>query len=194
MGYGERVARLRSPEKRKAILEAAVCEVAEAGLSAATAKIAARAGIASGTLFTYFKTKEELLNELYNELKLEVFERVNEDFPHKASLERRARHVWRCFLEWGIESPGRRAVALQLNVSGVVTNETRRRTAAERATIDETLKELDSRSGLDGLPAGFAGAILGAMQEATLDLVAREPDRREELIERAFQVYWRAVR
>ena len=60
--------------------------------------------------------------------------------------------------------------------------------------IEVTLGELERRSALRGLPAGFASAVLGAMQEATMDFIARQPKRREELIERAFQLFWRAVR
>ena len=42
---------------------------AERGIGhAPTSAIAAAAGVAEGTLFTYFKTKDELLNELYREL------------------------------------------------------------------------------------------------------------------------------
>src|ERR1700740_3548418 len=99
------MARLRSPEKRSAILNAAVHEIAEAGLGAPTAKIAKRAGIAEGTLFTYFANKEAVLNELYLDLKVEVYRRLNADFPNKASLERRAWHIWSSFLDWAIEFP-----------------------------------------------------------------------------------------
>jgi hypothetical protein len=53
------MARVRSPEKRSAILQAAVHETAEVGPGAPTAKIARRAGVAAGTLFTYFANKEE---------------------------------------------------------------------------------------------------------------------------------------
>ena len=88
------MARVRSPEKRTAILQAAVHEIAEVGLGAPTAKIARRAGVAAGTLFTYFANKEELLNQLYLELKGEVYTRLNANFPHQGSLERRARHIW----------------------------------------------------------------------------------------------------
>jgi len=88
------MARVRSPEKRSAILQAAVREIADLGLSAPTAKIAKRAGVAAGTLFTYFANKEELLNQLFLELKGEVYTRVNANFPYKASLGRRARHIW----------------------------------------------------------------------------------------------------
>jgi AcrR family transcriptional regulator len=187
------MARVRSPEKRSAILQAAVHEIAEAGLGAPTAKIARRAGIAAGTLFTYFANKEELLNELYLELKLEVYTRVNANFPHKAGLERRARHIWLNFLDWAIEFPEKRKVSVQLNVSDLITPETRKRTAAERGAVDATLSELGSCGALRGLPAGFAAATMAAMQEATMDFVAKQPKQRKELIELAFQVFWRAV-
>ena len=45
------------------------------GSALLTAKIARRAGVAAGTLFTYFANKEELLNELYVELMGEVYAR-----------------------------------------------------------------------------------------------------------------------
>src|SRR5258708_14323324 len=111
------MARLRSPEKRTAILLAAVHEIAEAGLGAPTAKIARREGVAAGTLFTYFANKEELLNELYFELKGDVYTRINANFPHKGSLECRARHIWSSVLDWAIEFPEKRKASVQLNVS-----------------------------------------------------------------------------
>jgi AcrR family transcriptional regulator len=52
------MARVRSPEKRPAILRAAVREIAKVGLGAPTAKIARRAGVAAGTFFTYFRTRK----------------------------------------------------------------------------------------------------------------------------------------
>jgi AcrR family transcriptional regulator len=188
------MARARSPEKRSAILEAAIHEIAEAGPGAPTAKIARRAGVAEGTLFTYFATKEELLNQLYLELKIDVYGRMNANFPNKASLKRRAWHVWSGFLDWAIEFPEKRKVSVQLYVSDLITPETRERAAAERGAIDVTLGELESRDALRGLPAGFAAATMAAMQEATMDFIAKQPRKRKDLIERAFEVFWRALR
>jgi AcrR family transcriptional regulator len=188
------MARARSPEKRSAILEAAVREIAAAGLGAPTAKIGARAGVAEGTLFTYFASKDELLKELYVELKSEVYARMNAGFPEKASLERRAWHVWSTFLGWAVEFPEKRKVSVQLNLSDLVDAETRARVAGQRGAIDATLAELGKRAALRGLPAGFAAATMSAMQEATMDFIAKQPKRREELIQRAFAVFWRLFR
>ena len=188
------MARIKSSEKRAAILQAAVHEIAEAGLSASTAKIARRADIASGTLFTYFASKEELLNELYLALKIEVYTRVNADFPHAGSLERRTKHIWKSYLDWAIEFPGRRKVSVQLNVSDLITAETRAKTAPQRELIESTLGELDAGVALAGMPAGFAASVMAAMQEATMEWIARLPRQREELTDRGFEIFWRAVR
>ena len=111
-------------------------EIANVGLGAPTAKIARRAGVAAGTLFTYFANKEELLNELYVELKGEVYTRINANFPNKGSPERRARHICSSVLNWAIEFPEKRKAAVQLNVSDLITPETRMRTAAQRETAE----------------------------------------------------------
>ena len=66
------MARPLSEEKRSAILGAATAVVAALGVSAPTVKIAKDAGVAEGTLFTYFPTKDELLNRLYLELKMDL--------------------------------------------------------------------------------------------------------------------------
>jgi AcrR family transcriptional regulator len=187
------MARVRSPEKRSAILKAAVHEIAKSGLGASTATIARRAGIASGSLFTYFASKEELLNELYLELKVEVYERINADFPRQASLERRAWHIWSNYLGWAIEFPAERKVSAQLNLSDLVTAKTRLRASAGREEIDTTMRELSERETLRGMPAGFAAATMSAMQEATIEFAARLPQEKDQLIEGAFAVFWRAV-
>jgi AcrR family transcriptional regulator len=99
----EEMARVRSPKKRNAILQAAVHEIAKVGLGAPTAKIAKRAGVAAGTLFIYFPNKEDLLNALYIELKREVSARINANCPHQDSLGSRARHLWWSSLDCSIE-------------------------------------------------------------------------------------------
>ena len=61
--------RPRSDEKRSAILAAATRVIVAEGLSAPTMGIAKEAGIANGSLFTYFETKADLFNQLYLEIK-----------------------------------------------------------------------------------------------------------------------------
>jgi hypothetical protein len=52
-------------EKRSAILEAATLVILKQGLSAPTMVIAKEAGIANGSLFTYFETRSRKLSFCY---------------------------------------------------------------------------------------------------------------------------------
>ena len=76
--------RPRSDEKRIAILEAATRVIVTQGLSAPTAGIAKEAGVANGSLFTYFETKTDLFNQLYLELKDEMASAAMKGLPGDA--------------------------------------------------------------------------------------------------------------
>src|ERR1700724_4160004 len=100
------MARPKSEDKRNAILDAATHLFAERGLAAApTAEISRRADVAEGTLFTYFETKDELINALYREIKLELADAMMSDFPRRASVRERFQHVWDRYVQWGIANP-----------------------------------------------------------------------------------------
>jgi AcrR family transcriptional regulator len=120
------MARPRSEDKRAAILEAAAEAVAVLGVSAPTAKIAKGAGVAEGTLFTYFATKDELLNQLYLEIKTDLRDAIMAGYPSGGSLIDRSRHVWDRYLGWGSAHPLERKAVRQLAVSDRITEESRK--------------------------------------------------------------------
>src|ERR1700731_1195154 len=119
------MARPRSVDKRTAILEAATEVVAELGIGAPTAKIAKGAGVADGTLFTYFANKDELLNQLYLELKTDLRDAMMTGYPAGKSLIDRNRHVWDRFVGWGSAHSLKRRAMRQLAVSDRITEESK---------------------------------------------------------------------
>jgi AcrR family transcriptional regulator len=185
------MARPRSSEKRQALLQAAVREIAEVGLGVSTAKIAKRAGLAEGTMFTYFASKNDLLNELYIELKTETYRLIHVGFPHEAGLRERARHIWTEYLRWAMEKPAERKVSLLLNLSTVISAPTRELLNSERGAVVQTMDELGKRGAFNDLPAGFAAASMMAMQEAVMEMAARKPRQKAKLVDLAFEAFWR---
>src|ERR1700742_1121599 len=104
------MARPRSDDKRNAIMAAAVRVVASQGLSAATATIAKEAGVSNGSLFTYFETKSDLLNQLYLEIKAEAAEAAMNGVSDTADIRKRALQSWTSSLAWSTTYPAKRRV------------------------------------------------------------------------------------
>lgn len=175
-------------------MQAAVREIAEAGLGASTAKIAKAADVAEGTMFRYFATKDDLLNELYIELKADVFQRILAGFPHESGLRERARHIWAEYLRWAIEKPEERKVSALLHLSVVITEKTKEQVNLERGPVAQAMKELDQRGAFKEMPPRFATAAMVAMQEAVMEMAAKKSRQKTALIEQAFDAFWRMAK
>jgi AcrR family transcriptional regulator len=187
------MARPRSEDKRSAILDAAAQVVAEYGVSAPTAKISKVAGVAEGTLFTYFATKDELLNHLYLALKSDLHESMMADYPAGQSLVDRGRHVWDCFVRWGSANPDKRKALRQLQVSDRVTDKTRKVMGDEFAEISGTLRECAAGGVLKDQSSAFIVAIMSAIAETTMEFISREPAHARRYTKVGFEAFWRAV-
>lgn len=79
-------------DKKEEILKAALKLFVEFGFHATpTSKIAKEAGVANGTLFHYFKTKEELILALYIEIKTRlnkaIYSEININNPNQAMFK-----------------------------------------------------------------------------------------------------------
>lgn len=117
------MARPKSEEKRIAILLAATDVVAKLGIEAPTALIAKEAGVAEDTLFTYFASKDVLLNELYMQIKTALRDAMMPGCPLTDSPRNRALHTWRALIGWGVRNPTKRRAMNVLALSGRVTAE-----------------------------------------------------------------------
>lgn len=76
--------------KRERILEAASVLIVQNGLQCPMAKIAEQAGVAAGTIYLYFKSKDEMILGVYERLRdaaAAALIRVHEpDMPHEARI------------------------------------------------------------------------------------------------------------
>ena len=187
------MARPRSEDKRNAILEAATEVVAKVGVSAPTAKIAKRAGVAEGTLFTYFSNKDELLNQLYLELKADLGKAMTSGYPSDKSLVERSRHVWSRLVGWGSAHPLKRKAMSQLAVSGRITEKTRKIAGGPFGEINGMIRESLASGALKDHPPAFAAAIMSAMADTTMDFIVREPAQAKRYTKAGFNAFWKAV-
>lgn len=93
-------------DRKQAILDAALTLFTQQGYHAtSTASIAKAAGVATGTLFHHFASKDALLAELFltikQELASEMQSNLDTSLPHKQA----AASVWLSGLEWALSHP-----------------------------------------------------------------------------------------
>ena len=184
------MARPLSETKREAILMSATRLVAALGTSAATAKIAQGADIAEGTLFKYFATKDDLLNEVYLTLKRDLANTLNRDFPGRTDMREQGWHIWSGWIDWGSNYPDKRKAMRQLGVSERITPASRQAGMTPFRDISEALDQAKAAGPLRDQPHAFVGALFEALAEATVEFVARDPERREQYKQAGFHMLW----
>ena len=188
------MARHKSEDKRNAILTAATRVFAERGLEAATSTISGAAGVAEGTLFTYFATKDELINALYRELKLELGDTLLAGYPRRRRVKDRLHHVWNRQIDWGLAHPGAMQTLRRIEVWPGLTEASRAAAAAPFAEI-LALADAAEAEGLlrANLPRDLIVETEKAQVEVTVECIRRQPKRADQIRQLGFEMVWAAI-
>jgi AcrR family transcriptional regulator len=189
------VARPKSEDKRNAILDAATRVFAERGLTAApTSEISKQAGVAEGTLFTYFKTKDDLINALYRAIKFELADAMMSGFPRKKSVRARLRHVWDGYVNWGRTNPEQRRVLAQLQVSGMLLKESIEAGSAPFVEMQNMIRDAIEQHILrPDVPIELISKMMTASAEATMELIQLKPSLANAYRNGGFEIYWAGI-
>src|ERR1022692_2256901 len=83
----------RSEDKKECILSAALDLFAEKGFhGTAVPEIAERAGVAAGTIYRYFTSKEAMVNAVYQRQKSQLLASVLDEFPYGSEARAQIHH------------------------------------------------------------------------------------------------------
>ena len=93
-------------DKRTAILEATLALISERGFhNTPMSLIAKTSGVSTGIIYHYFSGKEELINELYKDIKLEIIQAMLADYSEDLSLNERFLGMWFNFVRYSLNHP-----------------------------------------------------------------------------------------
>lgn len=186
------LARPKSDNKRRAILEAAMEIFADRGIgNSPTSAISSAAGVAEGTLFTYFKTKDELINELFREMRKEI-DRELVDYPFTADARTRLRFIWDRYLNLAMRYPKRLRVIRQLRASGRLLKDAETPNMAIMELL-HTTREAAALGGIVSVSAEFLVLLFRAHAEATVEFIGAHPEMEAESRELGFRLVWRGL-
>ncbi len=189
------MARPLSDEKRNALLAAAIDLFSERGIDATpTAAISKAAGVAEGSLFTYFESKDGLVTALYLELKAELAQVLMRGFPRGGSVMKKLQHLWELHVAWAAGAPKKMKVIELLLVSNRVDSESRRLAAEPFREVEETARQAIEDGTLRDIPMAFLNLIFSAMASATLQMIAADPAGARKHRRDGFEIFWSAIR
>lgn len=149
-------------DKREAIMNSALGLFVTNGFDhTSTASISGDAGVGTGTLFTYFKNKDALINDLYLETKREFFEALPPISQDTLFNEEVARQMWDRSIAWGVKNPKKMKFMVMFKSSPYIAKVTRDEIGQEMKPLEEMYQHSIDAGLVKDLPLDY-------MLEATI--------------------------
>lgn len=189
--------RMKDLNKIDLIFNAGLELITREGIAGLTmSKLASRAGIATGTLYIYFKSKEEMLNSLYEKLNMESAERFMRGYSTEEPWFTGFRRVWFNYLKHRIEHFEESVFLEQYYRSPYITVVQKRMAESMKSPVHQMIKRGKNaelvREDVDDEMLFLA--MLGFIRELADEHVTGVYDLNEERIEKAFKLSWGSIK
>jgi len=185
-----------SHDKRDAILKTALVLFCERGFyGTPTSLISREAGVATGTLFFYFPTKEELIDTLYRRIKSEAGAALKNGIDREPALQQKLCRVWENAIAWVAENPDKYRFMEQFAHSPFVSS------TAHEEGMSHFLFLLDLiRDGIrEGIIRDYDPVLLCSILAASLSGLAprileeKDPEQKARLTRQALAFFWNGL-
>lgn len=118
---------VRSVMKKEKILDTTLKLIAENGLNGCPMSMIGReADVATGTIYHYFKSKEEIINEIYLNKKKDFKKILDKYEDERLSIEQKFVLIWTDFYTYFTENPLIFTFTQQISFSPIITQEVKK--------------------------------------------------------------------
>lgn len=181
--------------KKQELMDAALILFVERGFhGTSTAEIAKTAGVATGTLFYYFKTKEELINHLYIETKEDMLNEVSGDYDEKKPLKDNFKSLWLKFVDFSFKYPYKFQFILTFHSSPYITSLTQEQLETRTEDILGIYKMGIEKQEIKAISFELAMDYFWGNVVAIVNHFERYPDKLDEKnLDMAFELFWDGI-
>lgn len=183
-------------DKRTAIMDAALKLFTERGFhGTSTAQISKEAGVATGTLFNYFPTKEDLINSLYFEVKGQLSKSMGKEIEAQSTFQGKLRKIWSNLINWGVDNQEEFLFAGQFCSSPYISKFTREEVMKEYVFLHELVDEGIKAGEIRDFSADLTISMFYQGSRAVVNLfLDSDPSQdKNKIIEDGFQIIWRGL-
>ncbi|MDB4292304.1 TetR/AcrR family transcriptional regulator [Maribacter sp.] len=186
--------RPRDETKIESIFKATIELTGAVGISGLKmSNIAKKAGLASGTVYLYFKNKEKLLNEVYKYLKSDASKATLVDVTGM-EIKDQLRVLWDRTIRYRAAHHAELIFMEQFVVSPYVTKESKKVSETYLQFISGILEEGRRKKELKNTDASILLPFLsGYARDLTTAMVSRNQAPTDDIIEQSFEICWDAI-
>ncbi len=189
--------RKSDPQKRMQLLTAALRLFVEKGVeNTSTAEIAKAAGTASGTLFLYFPTKQDLVSELVLKIARDQSESMDGVMDPSVPAKETFEAIWHRIIGWFLENMDAYLYQQQVRDTALVPQEVVEESGRFFGYFyAATQKGLDEGA-IKPYPLEILGGFLYQDIVAVMNILKAQPDAaiREETIHMGFEIFWNGIK
>lgn len=183
-------------DKRTLILECTLNLISEQGFHGTPiSMIAQRAGIGAGTIYRYFANKEELINELFKDIKRDIIKAMLNNYREEGTYEERFMHLWKNMVYYFMEHPKEFQFIEQHRYAPYVSNLTREESFMILSPIMMFFIESKRAKAMKDLPLY---TIIALLYGPIVSLLKQHIDNNQNLstdrINQAAEACWDAVK
>jgi TetR/AcrR family transcriptional repressor of multidrug resistance operon len=186
----------KDDDKLQAIAEATFALVEKVGLSGLTmADIARAAGIATGTLYVYYSSKEELINDLYRKSKTAFAGRLTRALDARLPFRSRARLLWRSGMKDRLDNYAETVFQQQYVNSQWCSQSNRVLSSNVMKEWLDFIEEGKKQEILKDAPSSLMSALFMGSVRETGELIRKKTIKpSEEVLDIAFALCWDALK
>lgn len=191
------MARKLNPQKRTKYLDTALKLFVIHGVqNTSTAAIAKEAGTAAGTLFLYFPTKQDLINELVMEIVKAQSDAIHAALTATLSAQNSFWAIWETSICWFMTNLEAYQYIQQIRDSGMIPDEIIQQSNAYFDFYYTTIQKGLSESAIKAYPVDLIGEMLYRSIIAIMNLVKTTSDvaQQEEYIHAGFEIFWNGIK
>lgn len=189
---------MENAEKREAVMNAAMELVGEHGFHGSPmAAIAERAGVAAGTIYRFFDSKDTLIKEIYATLEGQLTAAVTENYPTGRPVRERFLHTGERLIRYFIASPLQFRFAEQFHNSPYGVDSRREKIFGRKDgnVIAELFEEARNQQLIKDLPLPVIYALtFGPLIDSIRDHILGFTTLDDRLIGQIVAACWDAVR
>jgi len=183
--------------KREALLSTALILFAERGFyGTTTSLISKEAGVAAGTLFFHFKTKEELIDTLYCKIKSESAQAISQSIDKRKSTTENFHTIARNAIIWSTANPEKLKFMEQFAHSPFVSTSAYEEGMSQFSFLDELVRDgIEKGEICDIAPPIILGILASTLRGlANYALLTDDVAEREKIIEDGLHLIWYGIR